>query len=270
MLLLDPMIRKTVSNFVENLQKKARYSFTKSEIAMTLGLKPSTLSKGLQRLKKAGRIAMIRRGFYVVIPLEYSTTGMIPADWFIDDLMKFLKQPYYVGVLTAATLYGASHQQPQEYQVVVNCHTRMIHTNNLRIRFFQKKTLSRTPLQKTKGYTGSLPISSPAATAMDLVRFAPAIGGLDTVLTVLVELVEKIIPEDLLSVSKQEADRCYIQRLGWLLEQTNKPELADKLLQWFKKQKSVKTPLDVSTPITGFHKDSRWQVIVNTKPQSDI
>ena len=49
-----------------------------------------------------------------------------------------------------------------------------------------------------KSYTGYIAVSTPATTALDLVRFAPAIGGLDTVFTVLEELAEKITPEDLL------------------------------------------------------------------------
>jgi hypothetical protein len=34
--------------------------------------------------------------------------------------MKFLKRPYYVGLLNAAAFYGAAHQQPQEYFVFTN------------------------------------------------------------------------------------------------------------------------------------------------------
>lgn len=34
--------------------------------------------------------------------------------------MKFLGQPYYVGLLSAAALHGAAHHQPQEFQVVTN------------------------------------------------------------------------------------------------------------------------------------------------------
>ena len=36
----------------------------------------------------------------------------------IDDLMRFHHVPYYVGLLSAAALHGAAHQQPQEFQVV--------------------------------------------------------------------------------------------------------------------------------------------------------
>lgn len=260
----------TVHEFVENLQKHARYTFTRGEADGVLHLEQAALTKGLQRMQRAGRIQMIRRGFYVIVPLEYAIGGIIPPDWFIDDLMKFLEQPYYVGVLTAAALHGSSHQQPQEYQVVLAQPERSISKVNLRIRFFQKKSMPQAPVEQVKAYTGFLPVSSPAVTALDLVRFAPAIGGLDVVLTVLRELADKITPEDLLKAAKQESERSHVQRLGWLLEKIGQNKLTEGLAQWLAAQKPTKTPLDASAPVAGCRKDSRWQVIVNAKPESEI
>ena len=34
-----------------------------------------------------------------------------PNDFYIDDLMRFLKREYYIGLFSAAALYGAAHQQ---------------------------------------------------------------------------------------------------------------------------------------------------------------
>ena len=259
----------SVNEFVDSLQKRAHYTFARTEAEVELNLGKAALTKGLQRLQKTGRVCMIRRGFYVIVPLEYATGGMVPPDWFIDDLMKFMEQPYYVGVLTAAALHGASHQQPQEYQVVVAKPERSIHTANLNVRFFLKKSMTQAPVEKVKAYTGFLAVSTPSVTALDLVRFAPTIGGLDAVLTVLDELVEKITPEDLVKAAQQESERSQSQRLGWLIERTKRPELADELARWLATQKPTKTPLDVSAPVAGKRKDPRWQVIVNAEPQSE-
>jgi hypothetical protein len=43
---------------------------------------------------------------------------MLPPYLFIDDLMKSLDKPYYVGLLSAAALYGTAHQQPMGYTVI--------------------------------------------------------------------------------------------------------------------------------------------------------
>ena len=263
------MKASSVREFVDQLQMRARYTFTKAEVKGALNLEEAALTKGLQRQQKAGRIRMIRRGFYVIVPMEYVTGGMVPPDWFIDDLMKFLEQPYYVGALTAAALHGASHQQPQEYQVVVPRPERAIRTANLSIRFFLKKSMAQSPVVRVKAYTGFLAVSTPAVTALDLVRFAPSIGGLDAVLTVLEELVEKITSKDLLKAAQQESEHSQVQRLGWLLERTKHRELAEELAQWLEKQEPTKVRLDVSAPVAGSRKNRRWQLIVNAEPQSE-
>jgi len=87
--------------------------------------------KAASRLAKKNRIVRIRSGFFVIVPLEYRAAGVLPAEWFIADLMNYLEQPYYVGVLSAAALYGAAHQQPQQFQVVTTAPQRGIQKKNL-------------------------------------------------------------------------------------------------------------------------------------------
>jgi predicted transcriptional regulator of viral defense system len=103
---------KDLPDFVDQLQSEGRYSFLKEETKEATGLDGNALKKALWRMEDRNRIRMIRRGFYVIVPLEYSRTRVIPAEWFIADLMKFMDQPYYVGLLSAAAIHGAAHQQP--------------------------------------------------------------------------------------------------------------------------------------------------------------
>jgi hypothetical protein len=74
--------------------------------------------KALQRLKRKKESAMIRKGFYVIVPPEYRSRGVLPPVLFIADLMKFLNRNYYTGLLNAAAFYGAAHQQPQDFFVI--------------------------------------------------------------------------------------------------------------------------------------------------------
>ena len=112
--------RKTLAAFVEDLQARGRYTFTRAEGASGKDRSDVALEAALRRLKRRGRIASPRRGFYVLVPVEYREAGCPPANWFIDDLMRFLKQPYYVGLLSAAAIHGAAHQQPMVFQVVTD------------------------------------------------------------------------------------------------------------------------------------------------------
>ncbi|NQW73136.1 MAG: hypothetical protein HQ453_10430, partial [Actinobacteria bacterium] len=59
-------------------------------------------------------------GFYVPIPPEFRTWGVIPALDFIDPLMRVLAANYYSALLSAAEIHGAAHQRPQAFQVAVD------------------------------------------------------------------------------------------------------------------------------------------------------
>ena len=73
-----------------------------------------------------------------------------------------------------------------------------------KIHFFVKSTLALTPMTGIKTETGVMQVSTPEATALDLVRYVKSVGGLDNVATVLEELSERIDPRILLKLSKAE------------------------------------------------------------------
>jgi predicted transcriptional regulator of viral defense system len=259
-----------LSAFVDHLQSQGRYSFSKADAKVVKGNNSGALQKAFWRLENKKRVRRVRRGFYVIVPLEYSHTGIIPAEWFIADLMKFLDQPYYVGLLSAAALHGASHQQPQEFHVVVPKTERGIRIEGLQIRFFKKTSVKSSPTEEAKTSTGYMRISNPAVTAIDLVAYASRVGGLDRVLTVLQELSEKITPHMLLEAVNREKNISNVQRLGWLLQHAQKDELVASLADWVSKERPNRTPLDPALPRKGFLRDSRWNVVVNLHVEGEL
>ena len=264
------MAFKDLPEYVDHLQGQGRYSFSSLEAKHAMKASSGALRKALWRLEEKKRIRKARRGFYVIVPLEYSRTRILPAEWFIADLMKYLNQPYYVGLLSAATIHGASHQQPQEFQVVVPEAERDILIEGLRIRFFKKANMKASPATKSKTPTGYMRISDPAVTAIDLVAYADRVGGLDRVATVLQELSEKITPDMLVDASDRERCIAYIQRLGWLLERLQQSDLVARLSDWISKKHPSRTLLDPASPRKGFRRDARWNVVANTLVESDI
>jgi hypothetical protein len=77
------------SDFVDRLQASGRYTFQREEARSALGVSEIALQSAARRLAAKGRICAPRRGFYVIVPVEYSQAGAPPPSWFIDDLMKF-------------------------------------------------------------------------------------------------------------------------------------------------------------------------------------
>ena len=137
---------KDLASWIDDRQAVGLYYFTREEAIQSLKITEEAFRKAASRLAKKTRLVRIRSGFFVIVPLEYRASGVLPADWFIADLMAYLEQPYYVGLLSAAALHGAAHQQPQQFQVVTTAPQRRIQKNNLSLRFFFKTNFDATPV----------------------------------------------------------------------------------------------------------------------------
>jgi len=182
-----------------------------------LGVSAAAAKLALSRLAKQKVIASPARGFYVILPPEYRSLGCLPADQFIPVLMKRLDLPYYAGLLSAAQFHGAAHQRPQEFQVFLGKNRRSIQCGAVRVAFLARKRLAEVPVQNFDTPRGTILVSTPEATALDLVGYAHRAGGLSQVATVLSELAERIDPEKLAAAART-APVAWAQRLGYLLE----------------------------------------------------
>ena len=259
---------KDLASWIDDRQAVGLYYFTREEAIQSLKITEEAFRKAAARLAKKFRIVRIRSGFFVIVPLEYRASGVLPADWFIADLMAYLEQPYYVGLLSAAALHGAAHQQPQQFQVVTTAPQRRIQKNNLSLRFFFKTNFDATPVTQIKVQTGYMVVSTPEATALDLIRYSRSIGGLDRVITVLQELGETIDAKKLLEASRKEGNLAYAQRLGWLMEKAGHTNV-EALSQWVTDQKPLPARLDPSQPAKGARKNDRWQLLINATVEGD-
>src|SRR5437762_5813230 len=169
---------RRLDDLVDSLQSQGRYTFTRAEALAALGASAEAFKKAIQLLARRRRLVSPRRGFYVIVPVQYRVAGAPPASWYIDDFMKAVGTPYYVGVLTAAALHGAAHQAPQEFQVVTTTRRRTVVVGRERVRFLRKRKLARTPVMSLKTSTGTMRVSTPEATALDLLRYVDAAGFL--------------------------------------------------------------------------------------------
>jgi predicted transcriptional regulator of viral defense system len=263
---------KTVdmSSWVDSRQSHGLYYFSREEVLKSLQISELAFKKAAARLANKNRINRIRDGFFIIIPLEYSATGVLPAEWFIDDLMGHMGQSYYVGLFSAAALHGAAHQQPQQFHVVTTGPLREIKINQLMICFFSRTSLDGVSLSRIKVQTGHIPVSTPEATALDLIRYSRRIGGIDRVFTVLQELGETMNRKKLENAAKADGNVAYIQRLGFLLEKAGFSTLAEPLFKWVNRQNTFPVRLDVSIPAKGAKKDERWKVLVNLDIEGDL
>jgi predicted transcriptional regulator of viral defense system len=258
--------------WLRSQQTRGRYTFTHAEAVEGLGRTPLAVTKALWRLAKQGLVVCPRRWFYVIVPGEFDIAGAPPASWFIDDLMGYLEQPYYVGLLTAAAQHGASHQAAQVFQVVTDRSTSAIRVGRNRIQFVMKSEMDGTPTTRVKTPTGYMAMSTPEATALDLVRYYKVAGYFSHVATVLEELAEKLDGEALVQAAEAGGfEMVVVQRLGYLLDLVEAPgKITGGLAALVAKSGPQAVPLQPGRPRKGCPVDARWRIAVNAEVESDL
>jgi predicted transcriptional regulator of viral defense system len=264
------MKRDAIHGFIDALQAEGQYYFIKQELLEKIGQDETLVNRALLRLQAKKRILLVRRGFYVIIPLEFRRTGVLPPEWFIQDLAAFMKVEYYVGLLTAAAIWGASHQKAQEFHVLTPRQFRLIHGGTLRIRFFRKINFPDSAfLTSQKTETGFMKVSSPELTALDLVRYSKATGGLNLVTIALAELGENIERHALLSVARKERSLALLQRLGFILDRVGFGSRTSDLAGLLRDKAKLPVLLDPSLPRADSRLNRKWDVFENFKIEAD-
>lgn len=255
--------------WVESLPEDGRYVFLRKEAKEVTDASDDAIKMTLYRLKRSGSIVSPRRDFFVVVPREYRSAGSPPASWFIDDLMRHLGRRYYVALLSASALYGAGHQQPMAFQVIADSAERDIVVGRVRIEFHVSNLIEGAATERVKTETGSMVVSTPETTALDLVRFPAYCGYWSNIATVLSELAEKL-DADKLAAGAARVARSDVQRLGWLLDFVEESKLADALAGMLEGKRLLPTPLSTARASANVPLDPRWQILVNDDVEPDL
>lgn len=179
------------ANLPDELLAEGISSFDAAFAADRIGSTPGRVHGALKRLVDGGKIFSPARGFYVIIPPQYRKWGAVPASWFVDSMMNHLGRTYYVGLLSAAELSGAAHQRPQAFQVVVDKYLADRTFGRVRMEFLINRHVAELPTTTVNAPTGTVRLSTPAVTALDLADRPLDAGGLDNVATTLIELVDQ-------------------------------------------------------------------------------
>ncbi len=256
-------------DYIDSLAATGRYHFDSAAARAALGVSTSAANAALHRLAKQGLIASPARGFYLTVPPEYRSLGCLPAEQFIPALMKREGRSYYASLLTAAQYHGAAHQRPQAFQVLVDRQRRSLSCGNVRVIFMLRKRLQEVPVHAVNTPRGTLRVSTPEATAIDLIGYHEKVGGLDQVATLLVELAERL-RADRLPEAATAAPISWAQRLGYLLEQVGAPEKAIALQDYARTRARESTLLLPGLPKEGGQRDKRWKLWVNVQVEPEL
>lgn len=269
--------RTALSSYLTRLLSTGRVVFSREEAQEALGVNPGAFLDAAERQQHKQHLISPRRGFYVIVPPQYLAWGAPPPQWYIDDLMRHEGRPYYVGLLKAAELHGATHQAVMEFQVITDKRLPTIRAGRAAITFHYRKDMAAVSagIEDRKTDTGRMKMSSVELTVLDLVRYPHAAGGLDNIATVIGDLAERIAALKLATLSV-EFERSVIQRLGYLLDRFAHPELAEALhavlpkdsaLPWTELERA-QVSID-GLPLAPIERNARWHVIARRVPERD-
>jgi predicted transcriptional regulator of viral defense system len=253
----------SAAGLVDRLAGSGIHHFTTAEAVRALGVSPIAARAALRRLTAKGAIASPHRGFHVIVPPEYRRLGSLPAEQFVPQLMAHLGLDYYAGLLTAAQFHGAAHQRPQAFQVMVEKNRAAIECGEVRVDFIARKDIAGVPVVEMNTPRGVLRVSSPEATALDLVGYEHRAGGLDAVANVLAELAERLDPMKL-PAAAGAAHTTWAQRLGYLLEMAGAGDKIGELAKWVGGHATEYAQL-IPGRRRGGKRSRRWRLVVNAK-----
>lgn len=229
--------KMNISDWIHSREIRGRATFSVADVKDAFAERPSkSINTELSRQVSRGRVQSVYRGFYVIVPVQYQLKGVIPPAYYVDGLMEYVGKPYYLGLLSAAAMHGATHQRAMKTQVMTVVPRIKAPGKNSLLDWNYRQEIPEAFVVKKNAEIGTLRYSGPELTAVDLVQFASHVGGYQRVATVLAELMDSVDMEkagELLRFTTVAT----IQRLGYLLECVlSRQDQADALFQVLKAQ----------------------------------
>lgn len=250
--------------FIDAQLAGGRVAFPLSQLLKETGLSLSAAKSQLHRLGR--RLARVSRKhqFLLIVPPEHYTRGSPQADWWLDDYFRWLEHPYYLALQSAAGTYGSNPQSIQVTQVMTDTARRPLKIGQLRVVFFVKRGIARTLTQQLTNAFAPTRVSTPAATAFDLIRYAARIGGIGRAAETLRPLLPLIRQGELRAVLEAEKETATAQRLGYILEKLGQPKLAAVVDEWLPSKRPLIPLVAVPADRPAGTANSRWRIIDNS------
>lgn len=251
--------------FIDARTALGRVAFPLADLVKDSGLSPVAAKFQLLRLRnKVVRVSR-RQPFFLIVGPEHRIMGAPPAIWWLGDYFNWLGRPYYLALQSAASSFGSNPQALQVTQVMTDRACRPMQVGRIQVQFFVKRGIARTPAQELERAVAPIRVSTPEATAFDLIRYATRIGGIERAAETIRPLLPLLRPRELKQVLDREGEPPAAQRLGFVLEAVGARRLARIVHDWLPAKLAV-IPL---SRMTGERQRAplaaRWQVLNNSR-----
>jgi predicted transcriptional regulator of viral defense system len=222
------------------------------------------LRQALLRQQRRGRLIRLSRGsdHWLIVPLQYAAAGAPPLETWLDRyLRKTLGVLYYVALLSAAEIYGASPYAVMVTQVMVPERRRPITVGRHEVVFHTRSQIEHMPTRWHETPDGRFKVGTPELTALELVQRETAAGGMARVREVLRALWPSCTPRGLSEALEALQEVPTAQRLGVVLALDDQDALASDVLKWLRDKQLRIVPLENGqTPDASSQVDAEFKV----------
>ena len=244
------------------LLQASKESFTVAEASQILNVTRYRAASLLALWTKNGWLYRVRRGLYIPVPLQSSSTEVTPEEpWLIAHK---LFSPCYIGGWTAAHHWGLTEQIFNSIYVMT---TKKVHQReqNLNGVSFKVKTILPKIIFGTQIiWSGKvkIAISDPTKTLIDGLNDPAVFGGIRMVADALSTYLhsKEFNQEKLLQYAKAMGNSAVYKRLGFLIEQLKSDASASIASVCKNNLKSGYSQLDPA--VKGERLETRWNLWV--------
>lgn len=260
-------MQSPLTQLLNAAERQGKLNLRTADLAQALpGVSSQALRQALHRQQVKGRMVRTSRGsdHWVLIPLQDASAGAPPLETWLDAyLSKTLGVPYYVGLLSAAEVYGASPQAVMVTQVLAANARRPVQVGRHRLVFLKSARVTDMPTCWHATPHGRFKLSTPELTALDLVSRPQTAGGMARIVEVLQGLCPQMTEAGLTIALNAVQETPTAQRLGLLLSRLGQDTLANLVADWLGARRTrsipLATPADAQVTST---LDSRFKVNV--------
>jgi hypothetical protein len=259
-----PRRRGAAEAFCDARLGLGRVTLDLSDLVRASGLSALAAKRQLSRLR--GKVVRIspRQPFYLILSPEHRSMGAPPPNWWLQDYFNWLGRPYYLALQSAASAFGSNPQGLQVTQVMTDKPLRPINVGRTQLRFFVKRRIELTPTQQPEGAVAPLLISTPEATAYDLIRYATSIGGIERAAETIRPLLPLLRVRELTRVLNAENECGVAQRLGFVVEACGAKSLAKVVRDWLPDELTPVVLVPGKDKRDSLPLVKRWQVLNNS------
>ncbi len=250
--------------FVDSRLALGQVAFSLAELMKETGL--TAIAAKYQLIRLGDRVVRIsrRQPFFLIVGPEHRSMGAPPAIWWLQDYFDWLRRPYYLALLSAASLFGSNPQALQVTQVMTDRPGRVINVGRVQVSFFVKGDIERTPTQQLAQAPALLWISTPEATAFDLIRYASRIGGIERAAETISLMLPKLRTRELERVLDAQDEPSVAQRLGFVLEVLGAKKLAAAVHHWLPNKVTTVPLAPTKRKSKNMPVIERWKVLNNS------